>query len=155
MFGWRRTNLRNGALPVFYDNFKGHDHALYLQVMADARRFKLEPLVAWIREGRYVKAITIGHRILEPLCNSQAFIDLDSNHDIEYQALWPSQQTYICPRGLKDHKEAPENCGEKGHKGRGDQDIDFKEECVAHYARIQRSTRINWEVCKIERTDSA
>lgn len=36
--------LRHGTMPIFYNDVKGHEYALYAAVLEQARYFGVEPL---------------------------------------------------------------------------------------------------------------
>ncbi|KAI9773729.1 MAG: hypothetical protein M1839_002027 [Geoglossum umbratile] len=42
--------LRRAVLPVFYDKLKGHDHALYLALLEEAKYFQIARLAKWLEE---------------------------------------------------------------------------------------------------------
>lgn len=50
--------LRRGLLPIFYDAMKGHDHALYLALLEEARYFQIPRLETWLSSKSYLDAVT-------------------------------------------------------------------------------------------------
>ena len=60
-------HLRHGVMPIFYDDATGHDHALYLAVLEQARYFAVEPLRQWLEGRTYLHAVTVAYsaRLLE------------------------------------------------------------------------------------------
>jgi hypothetical protein len=61
--------LRTGILPVFYDQSKGHDYALYYKVLHAARHLQIERLGKWIEQKKYLEAVKV-HLTVERLTRS-------------------------------------------------------------------------------------
>jgi hypothetical protein len=49
--------LRRGVRPIFYDNVKGHDHALYFALLKEAQYFQIPKLESWLRGRNYLQAV--------------------------------------------------------------------------------------------------
>jgi len=43
------------VLPIFYDNAKGHNHALYLALWEEAKYFQISRLEHWLKSKRLLK----------------------------------------------------------------------------------------------------
>ena len=104
--------LRRGVLPVFYDNSKGHDHALYLALMEEAKYFQISRLVQWIESRRFLDAVKIVWSAKE-LDGAAGSVTETTRTDteVEYHSAWRTQKTYTCPRGIPVHQGDPSACG--------------------------------------------
>jgi hypothetical protein len=58
--------LRTGILPVFYDQAKGHDYALYYKLLHAARHLEITRLARWIDNKKYHDAVKV-HLTVEKL----------------------------------------------------------------------------------------
>lgn len=51
--------LRHGLFPLLWDNAKGHDHAGYVAILVQARRFEVVRLEKWLTEKSYIQAVRV------------------------------------------------------------------------------------------------
>lgn len=58
--------LRTAILPVFFDQSKGHDYALYYKILHGARHLEITRLARWIDEKKYLDAVKV-HFTVEKL----------------------------------------------------------------------------------------
>ncbi|TAQ85582.1 hypothetical protein B7494_g6087 [Chlorociboria aeruginascens] len=98
--------LRCHVFPVFYNNAKGHDHALYNILMHEARYFGIASLENWLENHRYLRHIKIRH-FVEEVEGMNFYEVADVDEQIEYHPSWQSRKVYICPRGISDHRGKP------------------------------------------------
>lgn len=56
--------LRRRILPIFYDKCKGHDHALYIALLEEAKYFLIPRLEKWLDERRYLQAVSVRYSTL-------------------------------------------------------------------------------------------
>ncbi|KAL4810941.1 hypothetical protein BDV18DRAFT_155557 [Aspergillus unguis] len=107
--------LRRGVYPVFYDTVKGHDLALYHDLLREAKFYEVFRLQRWLEEKQYMDAVKVSFSIKEIDINwpvpSQ---DLGpGNTDVQYLSSWVPNHVYLCPRGIESHKGHQELCGRK------------------------------------------
>ena len=96
--------LRHSILPIFYDNAKGHNHALYAAVPEQARYLGITgKLEAWIAEKQYLDAIRVDRK--GSLVDGVTGVDETTltDVDIEYHPTWTNENVYLCPRRVPEH----------------------------------------------------
>ena len=71
--------LRRGVLPIFFDQARGHDYALYLSLLEEARYFGICRLEEWLANKRYLDVFEI-RRTLE-IHSGDLPINLLEGHD--------------------------------------------------------------------------
>jgi len=52
-------------LPIFYDNMKGHNHALYLALLEEAKYFRIPRLQNWLKGKGFLQARKIRYSMNE------------------------------------------------------------------------------------------
>jgi BTB/POZ domain-containing protein KCTD9 len=139
--------LRRGVFPTFFDKSKGHDHALYLAVLEDAKYFQIPLLVEWIQDKRYLKVIKTLSWVEEleggRLCKEVTTSDMD----VDYHICWESVKVYVCPRGIHVHRGKPEACGKMCQKAKGDEGDEYVEEKVLKTAVVRKQIIFDSKVC--------
>ncbi|KAB5578302.1 hypothetical protein GE09DRAFT_1052363 [Coniochaeta sp. 2T2.1] len=113
--------LRRGVLPIFFDQARGHDYALYLSLLEEARYFGIFRLEEWLANKRYLNVFEI-KRTLEirgddlPLKVLEGHDEtLTTNVVVKYHSWWGTKKIYVCPRGIPVHRGRPEACGKQCH----------------------------------------
>ena len=139
--------LRRGVLPVFYDKSKGHDHALYLALLEEARYFQIMRLIDWLEKRHYYQALKIERTAdvvdgIETLCETRS-----TEFDVEYYPAWKAKQVYLCPRGIFAHRGDPQACGKACRKVQGDADDAYEEEHILQVVVIRKRTVLNNQAC--------
>lgn len=139
--------LRRGVLPIFYDDTKGHDHALYLAVLEEAKYFEINRLERWLLEKTYLKAVKIVRQAL--VYGGAEYVDETTEADltIEYFPIWRTKQVYVCPRGIAAHKGDPRACDRLCKGARGDDPDEYVDEEYLKIFEIRKRTVINREMC--------
>jgi BTB/POZ domain-containing protein KCTD9 len=122
--------LRRGVLPIFYDASRGHDHALYLALLVEARYFQIPRLEAWLKEERYLQAIKLDY-------SAEAFQGVytiaetsKTGAEIQHHPQWHTRKVYVCPCGVMVHRGDPQACGKLCFKARGDEENQYEDEEV-------------------------
>lgn len=139
--------LRRGVLPLFYDDVQGHDHALYLAVLEEARFFGIPRLVDWLENKRYIQAVTISITATE----TEGLQDLKQRHAsgerAEFHPVVRTEKYYVCPRGLAVHFNNPSACGKACRRAQGDEDDKYVEKKFWMTLAISRETTIDHHAC--------
>ncbi|MCJ1408670.1 hypothetical protein MMC19_002745 [Ptychographa xylographoides] len=139
--------LRRGIFPVFYNNAKGHDHALYLALREEARYFQIIQLEKWLETKAYLEVVTIKYSSY----NSEHFdgIPQENNRETEstHHISWKTAKVYVCPRGLSRHRGDPNACRRQCHNARGDADEEYENESVYNVTAILKKTVFNGLLC--------
>ncbi len=140
--------LRSGMLPVFYDDTKGFDHALYVLVLEQAEFLGIDRLRKWIQDKRYLQAVTKARSVKILLGEKIEQLDgLNAADTIsEYHVLRAIERTYICPRGIFSHTQ-PENCGRQCRNAHAEESDRYCEEKVPCVVEIRTKTVFNNKVC--------
>jgi BTB/POZ domain-containing protein KCTD9 len=107
--------LRRGVLPVFYDNAKGHDHALYLALLEEAKYFQIPRLERWIEDRTYLEAVKIKYSTTE-LDGANTVAETtrtDTEIGHPFYVKGGVSKVYGCPYGTYPH-ECSSICGSGG-----------------------------------------
>ncbi|EON67784.1 hypothetical protein W97_07039 [Coniosporium apollinis CBS 100218] len=139
--------LRRKVFPIFYDNAKGHDHAMYLALMKEAEYYQIEPLRRWIEDKSYRTAVVVWYSV--KVCrNYDGSNELfPSNHEIQHIPFFEEEQVYICPRGIALHRGRPGACGKQCKKVQGDTEDIYVTEEVLKMVVIEKRTTILRDSC--------
>jgi hypothetical protein len=147
LFGHILRYLRRGVLPVFYDNSKGHDHSLYLQMLEEAKYFQIPRLETWIEDKAYLKAIKIKHSVGERESTDDIIETTGTDTEIEYHPIWKTEKVYVCPRGINQHRGEPGACGKSCKKAQGDEEAEYEDEGVLGVLVVRKQTIFDWQIC--------
>lgn len=118
--------LRRGLLPVYWDKQKGHDHARYAALLAEAQFFQLDKLSLWLKQKSYLQAVK--HHISAEICPGPTGLAVVHGADVERQPLFcfrrvekkqAFDRVYACPRGIDVHQR-PKDCGKACKMARGE-----------------------------------
>lgn len=132
--------LRRGVLLIFYDINKGHDHALYLALLEEARYFQIARLQYWLENKQYLHVLAVECSVEEVEGTRYLSTTLPTDTRVEHYPRWEARKVYVCPRGISCHRGQPQRCGIKCKKAQGDEDTAYEEEqalmCVVVKKRI-------------------
>ncbi|KAJ9144890.1 hypothetical protein NKR19_g6236 [Coniochaeta hoffmannii] len=81
------TFFSHGVFPIAYDLTVGHNHKLYLDILAQARYYSAPKLVAWLENACYYGAVSLRvarEPVLIGLCFKQNN-ECDTLQDHHYQ----------------------------------------------------------------------
>ncbi|KAF7901774.1 uncharacterized protein EAF01_007073 [Botrytis porri] len=137
--------LRRSVLPIFYDIKKGHDHALYLALLGEARYFQIARLENWLQNKRYLYAVRIYSSVEE--LNDLWSESLSTEEIVEYRPRWDTKQVYICPRGLGVHRGNSNACGRQCERARGDSEYIYENEPVLKTLVIRKKLVVDQAAC--------
>ena len=104
--------LRRGIFPL-YENHRGHDYALYLELLKDARYFQIPRLEAWIRERRYIDAVKWEYSA-ESVEGAVGLVETTkSDVEVQHHPHCETRKVYMCPYGVltHTHRGNPQLCG--------------------------------------------
>lgn len=138
--------LRRGVLPIFYDDAKGHDHALYLALLEEAKYFQIPRLEHWLKGKRFLQAIKIRYSADE--LEGTSWSETRSMDEyVEYHPLWQTKKVYICPRGIFVHRGNPSACGRQCMNAQGDAKNVYEDEQILKTLVIRKQTIVDQAVC--------
>jgi BTB/POZ domain-containing protein KCTD9 len=120
--------LRRAVFPLFYDLAKGHNHALYLALLGEARYFQIPRLQNWLENKDYFHAIKVQCTVETQEDIKFLSTTLPTSVDVEYYPGWGTKKVYVCPRGVFVHRGRPESCGKSCMKAQGDADAVYDDE---------------------------
>ena len=117
--------LRTSTYPLFYDHLKGHDEALYKQVLDEAEYFTMDKLIHYLVNHHYRKVVKCTKRVsLEDFPETTSLSATFRGADGEIVELFPpyreTRKIYICPRGIYSHMDNEDACGKQCRSARGD-----------------------------------
>ncbi|RDW75326.1 hypothetical protein BP6252_06468 [Coleophoma cylindrospora] len=109
--------LRRGIFPIYYDKDAGHDHIRYHALLQEAKYFRIPQLENWLREKRYLKAVTMQYTFdwTDEFATIQSF----NSSQISCHPTVREKQVYVCPRGIEVHRGKPAACGRQCRNARG------------------------------------
>lgn len=143
--------LRHETMPVFYDDAKGHDYALYLAVLEQARYFGVEPLQKWLEEQKYLQAVKIvrSARVLEGVGNVSETAGADVK--VEHHVTWKTKKVYVCPRAIYVHMGDRNACGRLCRNARIDGVDEYEDEEVLKVFEVRKRTVLDPKMCVEQR----
>ncbi|KAI9778590.1 MAG: hypothetical protein M1839_007983 [Geoglossum umbratile] len=150
LFQYILRYLRRGVLPVFYDNAKGHDHALYLALLEEAKYFQIPRLEKWLGNKTYLKAVKFFHTAVEVDGADELGEVITADVEIEYHPARAVEKVYVCPRGIPGHRGSPSSCGKACRNTKGDAEDKYEDEDVLRVVIIRKRTVFDEQIC-IER----
>lgn len=142
--------LRRGILPFFYDKLKGHDYALYLALLQEAKYFQITRLEDWLGRERYLRAINTHYSATQTEGSIEYQIPQDSNTELEYHPEWGIKKVYICPRGIGWHRGNPLVCGVDCRRSRGSAEDIYEEVQVLRTVIVEKQTIFDMQACLVE-----
>lgn len=81
--------LQRQSFPIFYDDAKVHDYAMYVALQKEADYFGLVNLANWLKDKKYLEAVKVSYKIEEFESSTQSIAMLDSNLTNVKLELWP------------------------------------------------------------------
>lgn len=118
--------LRRGIFPLVYDKTKGHDYALYTQILEEAKYFQCPTLIVWLEDSCYHKCIS--WNVNMKLSDAP---DGRTHGDSKVESLPPiphvmeTDKIYLCPRGIYKHKGDEGACGRQCKLVQGDNEVEY------------------------------
>ncbi|SLM35714.1 Potassium channel tetramerisation-type BTB domain [Lasallia pustulata] len=139
--------LRRGMLPIFYDNSKGHDYALYLEFLEEAKYFQISRLETWLKDQTYLQAMKIAYSAVE-LEGADGFDEITkTDMEVEYHPVWRTKRVYICPRSIDVHRGNPLACGRSCRNAQGNAEDEYEDEEVLKTLVIRKRTVFDQHIC--------
>ena len=141
--------LRHETFPVFYDEAKGgHEHALYVAVLEQARYFGVEPLRVWLEGQKYLEAVKVKRvaRVVEGV-EDVGGSTVGGNVAVEHHVGWVTRKVFVCPRGLWMHRGNRNACGKSCRKAQGDADDEYEDEEVIKVMEVRKTTTLDPKMC--------
>ncbi|KAM0159752.1 hypothetical protein ACHAQE_004798 [Botrytis cinerea] len=137
--------LRRSVLPIFYDPIKGHDHALYLALLGEARYFQITRLENYLKNEIYLSAVKTCSSVeeLEGFWSETQSTD----ESVEYYPRWDTKKVYICPRGIGVHRGNSSACGRQCESVRGDSEYIYEDEPVLKTLVIRKQLVVDQTAC--------
>ncbi|KAL9102805.1 MAG: hypothetical protein Q9163_002083 [Psora crenata] len=133
----RSYSIGAPLFPLLFDQTRGHDYAMYQQILAQACYFEIPSLKAWLEDKKYLNAVEIERSA--NLLQDVADIDViyGSNVKLEYYPLRGFEKVYLCPRGIRGHKGKPQSCGKDCHKVQGPNGKEYVNEEVLRLVEVR------------------
>lgn len=104
LFGHILQYLRRNTFPIFYDEVKGHDYAMYIRLQQEADYYLLHSLSEWLKKREYVRVIQTKYTIRQ--IDKEQHASFQAGAKITMYENWTTKKSYICPSGY--HKRAGE-----------------------------------------------
>ncbi|MCJ1264154.1 hypothetical protein MMC22_004025 [Lobaria immixta] len=139
--------LRHGVLPVFYDNAKGHDHALYHLLLQQARYFQIERLRRWLVCRKYLDAVQTTITVEEVDHMYELSQPTGAHVEVEYHPIWKRNVVHMCPRGIDEYESDSSASSMQYMSLQGDEGKTFEEEEVPGMLVIRKETVFDPELC--------
>ncbi len=139
--------LRRGVLPIFYDKMKGHDYALYLALLEEAKYFQITRLKDWLEKKQYLLTLKTKYSATEIEGAEALHATLGTDMEVEYFPAWSTKKVYICPRGIYVHRGNPRACGRDCRKAQGDADDIYDEEPVLRTLVLEKQAVFDVQTC--------
>ena len=76
--------LRRGVLPIFYDKMKGHDYALYLALLEEAKYFQITRLKDWLEKKQYLLTLKTKYSATEIEGAEALLATLGTDMEVKY-----------------------------------------------------------------------
>ncbi|OAA65543.1 mitochondrial carrier protein [Niveomyces insectorum RCEF 264] len=123
--------LRRSVFPLFYDQTRGHDYALYNALLAEARYFQIARLESYLADKEYLKAVEVKRTVT--VCDGEENLPqhngtLPADTVVEYHPSWDIQEVYLCPREIPVHRGRPDRCGKDCKRAQGEAEPEYEEE---------------------------
>jgi hypothetical protein len=153
LFGALLRYMRFGRFPVLWqqDGQGGHDVLRYGELQDEAEYFGVEGLAAWLREGRYERAVEMVYSEREAEGDGavqRVFGGLAGGEIVAVHQQWVTKTRYHCPRKVAAHGELV-HCGRECKSAmRGDE---YRGVPVKKLGVIVRSVKFRPEYCTEER----
>ena len=145
--------LRRGIPPLFFDRARGHDHAMYLPLLKEARYFGISHLEEWLVNKRYLDVVDIKRTV--EMCDAELSISSIAQRDetspsdvsVQYQLVWGTRQVHVCPRATRVHRGQPEACGKECHHAKMIAGYQFDMESYPRMVKITEELIVKPDIC--------
>ncbi|APA12725.1 hypothetical protein SS1G_08134 [Sclerotinia sclerotiorum 1980 UF-70] len=108
LFGHILQYLRRNIFPIFYDDLKGHDEAMYVALQQEADYFDLKSLTEWLKGKKYLQVVQTKYTVHEIHNGGSGRIPAGAKY--EFYLKWSMEKVYLCPRGQNNHNGDPSAC---------------------------------------------
>ena len=134
-------------MPLFYDEGKGHDYALYVAVLEQAGYFGVEPLRKWLEAQTYLQAVKVvlSAKVFEGVEGVRG--STGGHVRTEHHVAWRTKKVYVCPRGMYGHMGDPGACGRLCRKAQGDAEDEYQDEEVLKIVEVRKVTALDPKMC--------
>ena len=132
--------LRRGVFPLFYDRSKGHNYALYLNLLEEAKFFQITRLEEWLEKKQYFSALKTTYSVTEVEGTGELSKERNTDVELEHLPVWSIRKVYICPRGIYVHRGNPNACGRDCRRAQGDADDIYEEESSLRTLVVEKKT---------------
>ena len=139
--------LRRGVFPFFYEKSKGHNYALYLALLEEAKYFQIRQLEEWLEKKQYLYALRVMYSATESEGIEGLSTSRNTDIELEYYPEWGTKKVYVCPRGIYVHKGKPDACGKDFRRAQGDADDIYEEESVLRMLVVEKKTIFDMQGC--------
>ncbi|KAG9240252.1 hypothetical protein BJ878DRAFT_305447 [Calycina marina] len=140
--------LQRNIMPLFYDNIKGHDHALYSRVLQEARYLDIPGLAKWLEEKQYLKLVRV--RTWTEEKKTTDWTDDGADEIVKVQSKWEVRKAFVCPRGISPHNGHPNACGRQCHNARVNGANMFEDRCTFRTVLVKRKVIVDAQACGME-----
>lgn len=102
--------LRRGVFPIFYDKLKGHDYALYLALLQEAKYFGIVQLQNWLEHKNFLQAVKITYTYEGAHDKTEngppiATLTTPANTEVEWLNVnFRAEKGWICPHEISSHR---------------------------------------------------
>ncbi|KAF2837206.1 hypothetical protein M501DRAFT_937766, partial [Patellaria atrata CBS 101060] len=141
--------LRRKIFPVLYDRIKGHDDAMYLAILEDARYYDIPPLVEWLEQKRYNDAVKIRVRTQKFEGAEGKRFEYPGNTEVEVIPSIYMKKLYACPRDISVHDEEWK-CGRRCKQALGDRETLYREEEDIRVLIIENQVVFTIDACHVQ-----
>ncbi|ORY16948.1 hypothetical protein BCR34DRAFT_584016 [Clohesyomyces aquaticus] len=143
---------RENVYPLFWKKEMGFDYALYNELWAEADYFGMVELANWIKEKKYLKAITMNLRSPKAHEGGSTWSETTGpNVEVHQERVIRRRLEYVCPRGIFEHcveKGETAGCGEKCRKAGAGRDDEYRErEIVVDVVTWEKETIFDVNAC--------
>ncbi|KAK4973185.1 hypothetical protein LTR28_011947 [Elasticomyces elasticus] len=118
--------LRRGVLPVFYDTHKGHDYALYLALLEEAKYFQIPRLQEWLENKGYLRTLMVEYSVQEV--------------EVGFRYLSTTRTT-------DEYVEYHPGWGTKKVKAQGDTEDIYEEEAISKMLLVKKRVVFDIQAC--------
>ncbi|KAG4029473.1 hypothetical protein MFRU_015g00170 [Monilinia fructicola] len=142
--------LRRDRFPIFYDNSKGHDYAMYIALRQEADYFGLGNLANWLKDKKYLDVVKVSYSFEEFESSAEDIAILKTtltNAKLELLPQWSKTKIYLCPRGLLCHRGHPNLCGRQCLAARQALGVQWEEKNILGGVLLKQTTIIDEELC--------
>jgi BTB/POZ domain-containing protein KCTD9 len=150
--------LRRGILPVFYDNAKGHDHALYLALLEEAKYFQIPRLEKWIEDKTYLEAVKIKYSMTELDSANPVAETISTDTETELHPFYITKKLGSCRNYIPSHRclfGSPEQqnisrfeCARECWGGQYTEDTSFGDKQFLKLLLIRKTVVFDLDICR-------